>query len=753
VIRLALRVEGVVQGVGFRPFVHGAATARGLAGWVRNRRDGVGVEVEGPGPAVEDFLAALRDAPPPAARVDRIRVRTLRPAGERGFRILASAGGAAVRPALPADLAVCAACTAETETPGARRHRYPFTNCTRCGPRWTLIEALPYDRRRTAMRRFTPCAACADEYADPADRRFHAEPIACPACGPTLALVGADGTERARGEAALTAATEALAAGTIVALHGVGGFHLLADATSAAAVTRLRARKRRPDKPFAVLFASPAAARAACILDPAEERALASPAAPILLVRRRAGADLAEAVAPGNPLVGALLPATPLHRLVALGAGRPLVCTSGNLSDEPIAIDPAEARARLGRVADLFLVHDRPVVRPVDDSVARVGPDGLQVLRRARGFAPLPVRIAEPSAPCVLALGAQQKSTIALVVGGQAVVSQHLGDLHHAAAALLLERTVADLLRLLDARPARIACDLHPDYASTRLAERLAAARGVPLERVQHHHAHVAAVVAEHGLRGPVLGLAWDGAGLGLDGVLWGGEALVVDGPRCRRAAHLRPFPLPGGERAMREPRRAALGLLSAIGAAEAVADLFSAEERRVLATALARRVNCPQTTAVGRLFDAVAALAGLGARASFEAQAAMALEFAAAGAGGGAGAYPFPLGAGAPAVADWEPLARAVLADRARGVPPAVIAARFHAALGDLALAIARRAGVRVVALTGGCFQNARLLAAVQTRLGADGFAVHVGRAFPPNDGGIALGQALIALRRGEER
>jgi hydrogenase maturation protein HypF len=756
VIRVAVSVEGVVQGVGFRPFVYGAATARGLAGWVRNRRDGLGLEVEGPEDAVRDFVAALRREPPAAAHVERIAVTRVPPAGEHGrFRILPSVSDAAARPTLPADLATCSACTEETASPEARRHRYPFTNCTRCGPRYTLIEALPYDRARTTMRRFPMCRACAAEYAEPSDRRFHAQPIACPACGPALRLLAPDGAEAARGDGALLRAARALAAGQVVAVKGLGGFQLLVDATSPAAVSRLRIRKRRPEKPLAVMFPDAEAVAAVCELTPEEALALGSPAAPIVLVRRRrdgATFRIAASVAPRNPFLGAMLPTTPLHRLLLEAAGRPLVCTSGNLAGEPLSIDEEAALERLAGVADLLLVHDRPIVRPVDDSVARMGPAGLQVLRRARGFAPLPLPLAADT-PCVLALGAQLKSTVALAVGGQVVVSQHLGDLHTAAGALLLERTVADLVRFFAARPARLACDLHPDYVSTRLAERLAAGWGVPLERVQHHHAHVAACMAEHALSRPVLGLAWDGAGLGADGALWGGEALVVEGAACRRVAHLRPFRLPGGERAMREPRRAALGLAHALFAEDAAAHVpgFAPAEARVLLGMLARGVNAPVTTAMGRLFDAVAALAGVRAAAGFEGQAAMELEFAADGAEDPP-PYPLPLGPGTPAVADWEPLVHALLADRARGVPARVMAARFHAALVEVAEAVAVRAGLPTVVLAGGCFQNLRLARAIHDRLRGRGFAVYLPGRYPPNDGGIALGQVLVAAWRAQE-
>ncbi len=750
-IRVAVRVEGVVQGVGFRPFVYQAATARGLAGWVCNRRDGLGLEAEGPEDAVRDFVAALSRDRPPAARIERIAVTRVRPAGDQCFRILPSVPDAVVRPTLPADLATCDACAEETVSPGARRYRYPFTNCTRCGPRYTLIESLPYDRPRTTMKQFTLCPACEAEYADPADRRFHAQPIACPACGPTLRLVTADGAAKSCSEP-LGGATQALLAGQVVAVKGLGGFQLFVDATHADAVSRLRARKRRPEKPFAVMFADLPAIAAACALAPDEAAALASPAAPIVLLRRRIDAAIAECIAPRNPWLGVMLPTTPLHRLILEEVRRPLVCTSGNLAEEPLCIAEEEARGRLAAIADLFLVHDRPIVRPVDDSVVRVGAAGLQVLRRARGFAPIPLSLPGP-VPCVLGLGAQLKSTVALAVSREVVVSQHLGDLHAAAGALLLERTVADLVRLFDAQPARVACDLHPDYVSSRFAERLAASWGVPLERVQHHHAHVAACMAEHGLARPALGLAWDGAGLGTDGTLWGGEALLVDRARFRRIAHLRPFRLPGGERALREPRRAALGLLHVLlgdDAAPHVRELAPADAV-VLLGMLAHGVNSPVTTAMGRLFDAVAALAGVRAAAGFEGQAAMELEFAADGVDD-VPPYPLPLGLGTPALVDWAPLVRAVLEDRARGVPSGMISARFHAALVDLAEVVALRVGLPDIVLAGGCFQNLRLTRAIHARLSARGFTVYLPTRYPPNDGAIALGQVMVAAWRAEE-
>ncbi len=748
-MRLAVQVEGVVQGIGFRPFVHGAATRLGLTGWVRNGTEGVRIEVQGPSARVQAFLDTLRREAPPGARVARVLSSALpQRAHEDDFRIVPSERAARVRPTLPPDLATCPQCLAEIASPTERRFGYPFTNCTHCGPRYTILQRPPYDRANTTMRDLPLCEACAREYANPADRRFHAQPIACPACGPQLVATGADGAELARGTDALGRGAAALLAGRILALKGLGGYQLLVDATSSIAVARLRARKQRPEKPLAVMFPSLAAARRVCSLDAGEEHLLVSPEAPIVLARKQSASaqHVVDEVAPGNPWLGLMLPYTPLHQVLLSTVARPLVCTSGNLSEEPMCSEDEEARARLGAIADLFLAHDRAIVRPMDDSIARVGPLGPQLLRRARGYAP--VAHPFPSGPCVLALGGSLKSTVALAQDGEVVVSQHIGDLSSPEGRRLLERVVADLLAFFQAAPEVIACDLHPDYPSTWLAEALATAWRVPLERVQHHHAHVAACVAEHQLAGPVLGLAWDGAGLGSDGTVWGGEALVVDGPSFRRVVQLRPFSLPGGERALREPRRAALGLVyEALGETAALTPLFADAEARVLARMIERRVQAPRTTSMGRLFDAIAALAGVRSAAGFEGQAAMALEFAAEG--HDEPPYPLPLGRGQPALADWEPLVRAVLEDRARGVCPGTISARFHASLAQLAEEIAQRVGLARVILCGGCFQNLRLARAVSQRLMARGCQVYLPQYFPTNDGGLALGQAYVAALR----
>jgi len=759
-MRVAVRVRGIVQGVGFRPFVYRLATHNGLAGWVQNEADTVRIEVEGPTDRVESFLAALQHNPPPQARIDHIEVSRIpcedgRP-GE--FTIRSSPGQGSPRPTLPPDLALCADCRQEIRAPGERRYRYPFTNCTNCGPRWSIVVGVPYDRPRTSMATFAMCPACAAEYSDPADRRFHAQPIACPRCGPHLEWLDAAGQPAASHDQALRLAAAAVRAGQIVALKGLGGFQLLADATNPTAVARLRQRKRRPHKPFALMFATLEEVKQRCEVSADEARLLQSPQAPIVLLRRRrdahARADIAPEVAPGNPYLGVMLPYTPLHELLLETVGRPIVCTSGNLSEEPMAIDTGEALRRLGRIADAFLVHNRPIVRPVDDSVVRCGPSGFMVLRRARGYAPRPVPLEVPG-PAVLALGGHLKNVVALALDHQAVLSAHVGDLDNVLSVEVHRQAAADLVDFFQVRPQAVACDLHPDYASTRHAEELSRQWNVPLVRVQHHHAHVAAVMAEFGLQGPVLGLAWDGTGYGEDGTVWGGEALWCHRGQYRRLGHLRTFLLPGGDQAVRQPRRSALGLLyEALGpdaAAEMARSWFTREELRNLLILLERQ-RCPRTSSMGRLFDAVACLCGLGETITFEGQAAMALEFAADGQCDDA--YPLCFG-GNPRVADWQPMLRGILSDLRAGTPVATISGRFHSTLAQLAVEWCKGAADRAptapldVALCGGCFQNGLLAQRVFDALCRAGFRVYLPREVPPGDGGIALGQSWVARWR----
>lgn len=756
--RLTIQVSGTVQGVGFRPFVHRAAVARGLAGFVWNDGRGVTIVVQGADSALSDFIRALRDDAPPAARVGDITTEPGEPVEASGFQIRTSVlAGDETSPTLPADRAPCQQCLREMADPSCRRFRYPFTNCTDCGPRYTVTLALPYDRSNTTMREFVLCPECAREYGDPADRRFHAEPVACPACGPELRWVRRDGGVDARGWAALECACEAIAEGAIVAVKGVGGYQLTCDATSERAVATLRARKRRPDKAFAVMFSSISELRAHATVDPLQEEALSSAAAPIVLVAARRDTRCPNPIATGvsrsSPWLGAMMPSSPLHRLLMDRVGRPIVCTSGNVSDEPICVHDAEALDRLGDIADAFLMHNRPIARPVDDSLIRIGPTGEEILRRARGYAPTPLA-RDRGGPTILALGGHFKSTIALGIGSDIIISQHLGDLDTTASQLLLERTVTDFLDFYRARPDVVACDEHPDFASTLLAQRLADKFAIPIERVQHHHAHVAACLAEHRIEGAALGFAWDGSGLGDDGRVWGGECLVLQGAHAKRVAHIRAFRLPGGDRAAREPRRSAIGVLFELLGDRAMTLLpgrFSPAEERGLVSMLRTETATPWTTSIGRLFDAVACIAGVRDVATFEGQAAMDLEALAEPVSEG---YAFALHEhGGIWIADWQPVIESVVEDLGRGVSAGVVSGRFHAALSQMTVEIARRAACSRVALTGGCFQSRLLSIQARTALEQTGFEVISCSRVPPNDGGLSLGQAWVAMERWKER
>ena len=748
--RIKIEIRGTVQGVGFRPFIYREATQLKLAGRVVNTNSGVAVEAEGPAAALQTLLDAIRHRPPPHARITAIETATDAPLGQTGFTIGPSLAGSRQDAGILPDLATCEQCLGELFDPADRRYRYPLINCTQCGPRYSIVEGLPYDRERTSMRRFTMCPACRGEYENPADRRFHAEPNACPVCGPRLALWDERAAPLERDGAALAGAASALRDGLIVALKGLGGFHLLVDATNGAAIRRLRLRKRRPSKPFAVMFPSLTAIAENCAVSEAETALLTGPERPIVLLWR-AGGPIAAEVAPGNAWVGAMLPYTPLHHVLLCELGFPLVATSGNLSDEPIAFDETEAAERLRGVADLFLVHDRPIVRPVDDSVARIVCDRPLLLRRARGFAPTPAaRGAYPAG--IVALGGHLKTTVAVTRDDHIVLSQHIGDLETPLSRDLHARTARDTARLLSIEPRLAVRDLHPDYASSRLADRM----GVPAIAVQHHVAHVAACLAEADRRPPALGVAWDGTGYGPDGTIWGGEFLLLDNKGWRRIARLRTFRLPGGEAAIREPRRAALGLLYA-SHGDRVSEhsyspalaAFAPDERQVLLKMLRNGINAPLTSSAGRLFDAFAALAGMSQICTYEGQAAIEFE----GAAGRIAAdtiYPFALRpdpeGDPPLMVDWEPALDALLKDVRRGTRIAEISVAFHNGLAAAIAEVARHAGQACVALSGGCFQNARLTEAAVAALRRSGFESLWHKFVPPNDGGLALGQAAWA-------
>ena len=755
-----LRVRGIVQGVGFRPFVQRAASRLSVRGWVRNDTEGVLIRAVGPPAAVSSLLRTLRTEAPPAARVGRIAM--VEPQAEAGaglpagstFEIIASgATGLPVCASVPPDLALCPDCRRELLDPADRRHRYPFINCTQCGPRYSILESLPYDRPATTMRTFKMCPDCQREYGDSTDRRFHAQPNACPVCGPQVTLTTPAGRTLRPGDEAVAVAADLLRDGLVLAVKGIGGYHLMADATSESAVAELRRCKHREEKPFAVMFRDLGAVRAEADVNEAAAQLLSSAAAPIVLLPRRAQSSLASGIAPGNPWVGALLPYAPLHVLLLEAVGRPLVATSANLSDEPLCIDAHEAHARLAEIADAFLDHDRPIAHPEDDSVMRLAKSGPVLLRRARGWAPAPLTLPEAINGHLLCVGAQMKNTIAVAHGTDVVLSPHIGDLGGAATVGVFRRTEKMLGQLHGAEFTAVACDKHPDYASSRHAHQL----GLPVTAVQHHLAHVLACLLEHGRAADgVLGVSWDGTGYGEDGTVWGGEFLLLEKGEATRFGRLRPFRLAGGDAAVRDPRRVALGLLYETKDARfaEMARQFGllGGDAAVIQTMLHRGLNSPVTTSAGRLFDGVGALLGLGARNRYEGQTPLAVEAAAMRGLETTQSFAFgvmdvPRGGGARVELDWQPLLEKLMAQRGATQDTAGLAYAFHAALARGIVELAQRAGVGTVALSGGCFQNALLLDLTVDALRAAKFEVLTHRELSPNDGSIAAGQALGAL------
>ncbi len=751
-------VEGTVQGVGFRPFIHRLALRYNLAGYVANTPHGVELQVEGPSEAVERFFASILAEHPPLARIHSLERKDGLPLGhESVFEIKDSLGGRKRSTLIPPDVSVCKDCLDELFDPSDRRHRYPFINCINCGPRYTIIRDIPYDRAMTTMAGFTMCPACRSEYEDPADRRFHAQPNACPRCGPALSLYDTAGQE-VPVEDPLAAAIELIKAGLTVAVKGLGGFHLAVDATQDRAVLRLRRKKNREEKPLAVMVPDLRTAVGLASISGAESELLASAQRPIVLVTKRPDHGLSEAVAPGNPLLGLMLPYTPLHHLLlAEGGFRALVMTSGNISEEPIAAGNQEAFRRLAGIADAFLAHNRGIHVRTDDSVTRVVEGRPRQIRRSRGYvpAPLPLPGGSDALPSVLALGAHLKNTVCLTRGNQAFMSQHVGDLENMETLESFKHTIEHLQGILEIKPAFLARDLHPDYLSSRFAlER----PGIPAIPVQHHHAHIASVLAENGIPSPVIGLSLDGAGLGDDGTIWGGEVLVADLVSYRRAAHLEHAYLPGGDAAAREPWRMALSCLYrayGTGLYDTPIPLIRHLDRskaEIMVKMMEKSLNSPLTSSCGRLFDAAAALAGLRRRNTYEGQAAMELEMARTP--GTREKYPWEITASKDLlILKTVPLIRALVEDVIRGEPTGVVSSRFHNTLIDLLAAacgeIGRKTGIRDVAMSGGVFQNATLSAGLGRVLGRLGFRVLTNSMVPANDGGIALGQAASAALR----
>jgi hydrogenase maturation protein HypF len=780
---LSLHITGIVQGVGFRPFVYNLARSSGLDGWVLNSSEGVFCLVQGDAPVVDGFPDAVRDGAPPMSLIEAIVAEEVEPESLSGFSIRESTEVDGAMTLVSPDIATCAACTTELFDPADRRQGYPFINCTNCGPRFTIIDDVPYDRPSTAMREFEMCPRCAAEYADPADRRFHAQPDACFVCGPRLYLEIGDGVpapaglpvdagwrggrgprrhrdeaaERERCESLLAATASLLLDDRIVALKGLGGFHLACDATSENAVARLRERKQRWGKPLAIMVATLEDAEALCDLSDAERSLLSGTTRPIVLARRRGLTPLAPAVAAELPDLGVMLPYTPLHHLLLASVGRPLVMTSGNLSDEPIAVDNDEALERLSPIADAFLLHDRAIRSRYDDSVVRQIAGFQQPVRRARGYAPHPVALPFESDVDILAVGPEQKNTFTLLTKGYAFVSQHIGDMENAQTLEHFHETLGLYERLFRVRPSIVAHDLHPEYLSTKFALTL----DLPRVGVQHHHAHIAGVAAEHGVRDPVIGIAFDGTGYGEDGHIWGGEVLLATWERYERVAHLREVPLPGGAAAIRRPARMAVGTLLGIdpalldhpGARPLLSRMADGEER-LLRQMVARGVNCPPTSSMGRLFDSVAALAGLCDDALYEGQAAIELE--AAIDLNAPGSYKFDITDTGPSIIDQRPVLEAVLEDIASGTRAPVIAARFHRAVVGCIVSTGRMtaasAGTRHVALSGGVFLNRFVLEGAWQGIRDAGLEPLTHVRLPVSDGSVSFGQSVVAWSRRHE-
>ncbi len=756
--RSRIKVEGIVQGVGFRPYVKRLAFTSGLNGRVFNSGSGVSIDIEGTQDAINNFYDTLLEEMPPLARIDNIQQQSLPAVGFRGFTIEESESATINTALISPDVATCPDCLDEILDKRNRRYAYPFTNCTNCGPRFSIIEALPFDRPNTTMKDFRMCDRCQSEYDSRDNRRYHAQANACPDCGPQLSFMEQSGQTVAIKNAALSAATAAIRDGKIVAIKGIGGFQLLVDARNNEAVTTLRQRKARPDKPFALMFPTVSSIKDHCLISRKEHEILRSHTAPIVLLERHkhqnSDETLAEAIAPNNPYYGVMLPCSPLHHLLLHELGFPVIATSGNLSGDPIVIDEEDALVRLNGIADYYLVHDRPIVMPLDDSVVQLVAGRASIVRRARGLAPFSLPVASSEKP-ILALGGHLKATVALALDNGVIIGPHIGNLDNVYSRHQYEMTI-DHFQKLYCPPACIACDQHPDYYSSRYAHN----RRLKTMPVQHHVAHVISCMAENNLEERVLGVAWDGTGYSNDNTIWGGEFFIVDSLSIKRVASLRPFPLPGGERAITEPRRAAMGLLYELFGNEALTNetlksvmTFTASERKLLQRMLERRINSPMTSSMGRLFDVVAALTGLHQFTSFEGQAAMALEFA-INRESADRHYAFNLETDKTSgltIIDWQPMIVALMKDIKNGVATSLVAASFHNSLVKMILSIARQTGETNIVLTGGCFQNRYLTEQTIQGLRAAKLAPFWHQHVPPNDGGLALGQAVWAARHVE--
>lgn len=749
--RLQINISGAVQGVGFRPFVYRIARELGLTGWVLNSSQGVIIEVEGERARLNAFIKKLKNESPPNAVIQGFELSTLDPAGFTTFEIRHSDDSGPFTTLILPDIATCHACLIEIFDPKNRRYLYPFTTCTHCGPRYSIIESIPYDRANTTMNIFNMCRECQKEFEDPEDRRFHSQTNACPACGPAIFLWDNTGTILAKDQEAIERAANAVRDGWILALKGLGGFHLIVDGRNEEAVRRLRQRKNREEKPFALMYPSIDSVKSDCYVSDIEEHLLLSPESPIVLLRRKKETSIiAPSVAPCNPYLGVMLPYTPLHHILLKNLSFPVVATSGNTTDEPVCTDEHEALERLGKIGDLFLVHNRPIARYIDDSVTRVVMERIMVLRRARGFAPLPIRV-KKNIPPIIAVGGHLKNTVAVTAGNNIFLSPHIGDLETIESLKAFEKVISDFQGLYSIKSPRVVSDAHPEYISTKIAKTMSP----DTIRVQHHFAHIASCMADNDIDGSLLGVAWDGTGYGLDGTIWGGEFICADGGDFKRIATFRSFRLPGGVKAIREPARVALGLLYEIWRERVFekselhpVKAYNSSELRLLKDMLNREVNSPYTTSAGRLFDGVASIIGVRQKVSYEGQAAMELEYA-INKKDHYEVYPFHITPGPDSiwVVDWAPMIIEIFKDLEAGVSPGLISTQFHNTLTEVIIRIAHLAGKERVVLTGGCFQNLYLTERTIKRLRAEGFTPYWHQRIPPNDGGISLGQIYMTI------
>lgn len=753
--RIKIIIHGAVQGVGFRPFVYRLAKEMKLNGWVLNSSQGVFIEAEGYKEVLEEFLLRIDKEKPPRSFIQSMEFSYLDPAGYNDFNIRTSDDEGSKSVLMLPDIATCPECLNDVFDPSNRRFLYPFTNCTNCGPRFSIIERLPYDRKNSTMNMFTMCEECRAEYEDPLNRRFHAQPNACPVCGPHLELWNMQGKLLESHQDAMVKLIEEIRTGKIAAVKGIGGFHLIVDARNDEAVKLLRKRKNREEKPLALMMPDIECVYKFCEVSEFEKRLLLSPESPVVLLKRRDdNSELAMGIAPDNPYYGVMLPYSPLHHILMKELGFPVVATSGNFSDEPICIDENEALSRLEGIADVFLVHNRPIKRHVDDSIVRIILDREMVVRRARGYAPLPVQIKEAQGS-ILAVGGHLKNNIAVSVNNNIFISQHIGDLETVEAYNAFEKVISDFENIYDVKPKQAVCDLHPNYISTYYAQSL----NCPVLAVQHHYAHILSCITENEVEGDILGVSWDGTGYGTDGTIWGGEFLKVNRKSFKRFAHLRQFRLPGGEIAIKEIWRTAAGLLFDIYGEEILSDRSISSFRDIpdsklylLKKMLEKNINSPVTSSAGRLFDAVASITGTSSYSHFEGQAAMQVEFSAKLLNSNE-AYPFRIlenaaGTETEYILDWEPMVKGILNDVKNKMETGFITGKFHNTLTDMIVETVKRSGDKKVVLSGGCFQNQYLLERTVNYLTDNGFSIYWHQRVPTNDGGISLGQITAAIR-----